>query len=86
MKVFLLLLATSILGWQYLTVTTTLKSRIQERTNQIDYVINEYLGELYVQTNRIDKANERLEVLKSCNCKEYSELELIIKTKGSKIY
>jgi len=48
--------------------------------------INEYLGELYVQTNRMDKANERLEVLKSCNCKEYSELELIIKTKGSKVY
>ena len=48
--------------------------------------INEYLGELYVQTNRIDKANERLEVLKSCNCKDYSELELIIKTKGSKVY
>ena len=48
--------------------------------------INEYLGELYVQTNRIDKANERLEILKSCNCKEYSELELIIKTKGSKVY
>ena len=48
--------------------------------------INEYLGELYVQTNRIDKANERLEVLKNCNCKEYGELELIIKTKGSKVY
>ena len=48
--------------------------------------INEYLGELYVQTNRMDKAKERLEVLKSCNCKEYSELELIIKTKGSKVY
>ena len=48
--------------------------------------INEYLGDLYVQTNRIDKANERLEVLKSCNCKEYSELEFIIKTKGSKVY
>ena len=48
--------------------------------------INEYLGELYVQTNRIDKANERLEVLKSCNCKEYGELELIIKTRGSKVY
>ena len=46
MKVFLLLLATSILGWQYLTVTTTLKSRIQERVNSIDYVINEYLGEI----------------------------------------
>ena len=48
--------------------------------------INEYLGELYVQTNRIDKAKERLEVLKNCNCKEYAELELIIKTKGSKVY
>ena len=48
--------------------------------------INEYLGELYVQTNRIDKAKERLEVLKNCNCKEYQELELIIKTRGTKIY
>ena len=48
--------------------------------------INEYLGELYVQTNRIDKAKERLEVLKNCNCNEYSELELIIKTRGTKIY
>ena len=48
--------------------------------------INEYLGELYVQTNRIDKANERLAVLKNCNCDEYQELELIIKTKGTKIY
>ena len=48
--------------------------------------INEYLGELYVQTNRIDKANERLAVLKNCNCDEYKELELIIKNKGVKIY
>ena len=48
--------------------------------------INEYLGELYVQTNRIDKANERLEVLKNCNCEEYGELDLIIKTRGSKVY
>ena len=48
--------------------------------------INEYLGELYVQTNRIDKANERLNVLKNCNCEEYKELELIIKTRGVKIY
>ncbi|MAH74419.1 MAG: hypothetical protein CBD57_01865 [Candidatus Pelagibacter sp. TMED197] len=50
------------------------------------YGINEYLGELYVQTNQIDKANERLEVLKNCNCKEYGELEFIIKTRGTKIY
>tara|TARA_A100001015_G_scaffold240344_1_gene274033 strand:+ start:753 stop:1235 length:483 start_codon:yes stop_codon:yes gene_type:complete len=48
--------------------------------------INEYLGELYVQTNRMDKANERLEVLKNCNCKEFGELELIIKTRGTKVY
>ena len=48
--------------------------------------INEYLGELYIKTNRIDKAKERLEVLKNCNCDEYKELELIIKTRGVKIY
>ena len=48
--------------------------------------INEYLGELYVQTNQIGKANERLAVLKNCNCDEYNELELIIKNKGVKIY
>ena len=48
--------------------------------------INEYLGELYVQTNRIEKAKERLAVLKNCNCEEFEELELIIKTRGSKIY
>ena len=48
--------------------------------------INEYLGELYVQTNRIDKANERLAVLKNCDCKEYQDLELIIKTRGTKVY
>ena len=47
--------------------------------------INEYLGELYVVTNRIDLANERLEVLKNCNCKEYNELKEIIEgTKKSK--
>jgi hypothetical protein len=47
--------------------------------------INEYLGELYVVTNRIDLAKERLEVLSSCNCVEYSELkEIIAGTKKSK--
>jgi len=40
--------------------------------------INEYLGELYVQTQRMDLAKERLAVLKVCNCKEYEELEEII--------
>ena len=37
--------------------------------------INEYLGELYVKTNRIDLAKERLAVLKNCNCEEYEELK-----------
>ena len=47
--------------------------------------INEYLGELYVVTNRIDLAKERLKILKSCNCKEYQELKDIIDgTKKSK--
>ena len=40
--------------------------------------INEYLGELYVQTNRMDKAKERLAVLKNCKCKEYNELKELI--------
>ncbi len=47
--------------------------------------INEYLGELYVATNRIDLANERLKVLEGCNCDEYNDLKQIIAgTKKSK--
>ena len=47
--------------------------------------INEYLGELYVATNRIELANERLKILESCNCKEYDSLKQIIAgTKKSK--
>ena len=40
--------------------------------------INEYLGELYVQTNRLELAKERLKVLYGCNCEEYEELKEII--------
>ena len=43
--------------------------------------INEYLGELYVETNRIDLAKERLAVLKGCKCEEYEELKKIIENK-----
>ena len=47
--------------------------------------INEYLGELYVVTDRIDMAKERLSVLKTCDCEEYEELkEIIDGTKKSK--
>ena len=40
--------------------------------------INEYLGELYVQTNRMDLAKKRLAVLKGCKCEEYEELKELI--------
>ena len=47
--------------------------------------INEYLGELYVVTNRLTLAKERLKILESCNCEEYGELkEIIDGTKKSK--
>ena len=47
--------------------------------------INEYMGELFVVTNRIDEAKKRLAVLKDCNCKEYNELKQVINgTKQSK--
>ena len=40
-----------------------------------------YLGELYVNTGRLDLARERLAVLKNCNCEEYSELKEVIEKK-----
>ena len=47
--------------------------------------INEYLGELYVVTNRIQLAKERLDVLKACGCEEFKQLKAIIDgTKKSK--
>ena len=46
--------------------------------------INEYLGELYVYTNRHSLAVERLEVLKSCNCEEYDQLKAVIAGQASK--
>jgi len=47
--------------------------------------INEYLGELYVSTNRLDLAKERLKILESCNCEEFKDLKAIIEgTKKSK--
>jgi len=47
--------------------------------------INEYLGELYMVTNRISLAKERLKILENCNCKEYDQLrEIINGTRKSK--
>ena len=46
--------------------------------NPNHFSINEQLGELYVETNRIDKAKKILASLKDCNCKEFEELNKII--------
>ena len=46
--------------------------------------INEYLGELYVATDRHNLAVERLEVLKGCNCEEYTQLKAVIAGDKSK--
>ena len=43
--------------------------------------INEYLGELYIQTDRINLAKERLDVLKNCNCEEYEELKELLENR-----
>ena len=46
--------------------------------------INEYLGELYVATNRHNLAVERLGVLEGCNCEEYDQLKAVIAGEKSK--
>ena len=48
--------------------------------------INQYMGELYVSTNQIDKAKERLAVLDGCDCKEYILLKDIIDGKSKSKY
>ena len=48
--------------------------------------INQYMGELYVTTNQIDKAKERLAVLDGCDCKEYTLLKDIIDGKTKSKY
>ena len=46
--------------------------------------INEYLGELYVQTGRIDEAKIRLKVLENCKCDEFEQLKSVINSGKSK--
>ena len=46
--------------------------------------INEYLGELYVATNRHNLAVERLGVLEGSNCEEYDQLKAVIAGEKSK--
>ena len=42
---------------------------------------HEYLGELYLETNRKNLALERLTILENCNCEEYEELKILIEKK-----
>ena len=48
--------------------------------------INEYLGELYVITNRMDLAQKRLAVLMNCKCKEFDDLKAVIEGKKASKY
>ena len=48
--------------------------------------INEYLGELYVATGRMEQAKKRLNILKNCNCKEFEALKEIIEGKKKSKY
>ena len=47
-------------------------------------ILNEYLGKLYLHTNRLGEAKERLKVLESCNCDEFKKLNNAIKLGASK--
>ena len=40
--------------------------------------MNKYLGELYIETDRVDLAKERLKILENCKCEEYNDLKRII--------
>ena len=40
--------------------------------------INQGLGELYLETKRINLAKERLEALSICNCQEYKKLKNLL--------
>ena len=41
--------------------------------------INKNLGKLYFETSRIEKARERLKVIKNCTCDEYVVLKNLLK-------
>ena len=43
-----------------------------------NYLTNQKLGELYFNTERIDLAKEKLEILSGCRCEEYSLLKKVI--------
>ena len=78
----------NLLGFSYIKVEDFIMAEIYyEQGLEIDpkhIGINGNLGELYVEKNRPDLANERLKVLENCNCEEFNELKQVIA--GTKKY
>ena len=77
------------LGFIYNKVGDSIMSEIYYQEglliNPKDNLINLRLGKLYFNTKREGLANERLKVLESCSCEEFSELKEVIEgTKKSK--
>ena len=70
------------LGYSYAKVDDFLMAEIYYEQGLIinpkHIEINEYLGVLYVKTNRVIKAKERLKVLKNCKCEEFEKLQNLI--------
>jgi tetratricopeptide (TPR) repeat protein len=70
------------LGFAYLSVNDLIMAEIYFEEGLIlnpkHNSINEQLGKLYFKTNRISLSYEKLEVLKACNCDEYTRLKNII--------
>ena len=74
-----------LLGFSYYLIGDMIMSEIYySEALEVDpqnIIINQKLGELYFNTNRVDLAKEKLKVLANCKCKEYSELKKIISGK-----
>ncbi len=71
-----------LLGFGYFQVGDTVMSEIYyneglsiEPKNNL---LNQRLGELYFHTKRFELAKQKLDFLKTCNCKEYFELKNIL--------
>ena len=67
------------LGFVYNMLEDLIMSEIYYKEGlQLDpknILLNQKLGELYINTKRIDLAKERLKVLSYCNCREYFDLK-----------
>ncbi len=72
----------SYLGFIYTEVGDLFMSEIYyQEALKIDpknYLINQKLGELYLNTKRYSLAKEKLDFLSTCNCQEYVNLKNII--------